>query len=130
MPNREQTQLINRKHDLAMDQADRARLAKQRGDHERSVSLFRSALEHELAAIAGFSGEVLQPTHAVLHGSAGWLAIDCDLPEKAIQLAEAGLAQDPSNEFRLELEMLLSYAGRRLSEKRRRLNAERKKAAK
>ena len=119
MPNREQTQLINRNHELAVDESRKADFAGRRGNVNRHTALLHSALEHELAAISAFDGEVIQPTHSVLHRSAARLAYLCDLPHTAIDLVEQGLAQDPQDQIYYELINLRAFASLRLADKRK-----------
>ena len=48
---------------------------------------YEQALDFELAAIGGLS-EQSGLAWDILHRSAGWLAMDCNLPEQAAQLAK------------------------------------------
>ena len=70
-------------------------------------SFLEQALEFELAAIAElYDQDGL--TWSVLHRSAGWLALDCNRPRLAEQLACKALAGDPHPEIAEELRDLLA----------------------
>ena len=96
-------------HHGAMDRAFLADRERQQGNVDEATSLFQQALNMELAAI-----NMLQESgslgSAVLHRSAGWLAMDCRQPELAKLLAFKGLASEPQPEIAHELEQLLEQA--------------------
>lgn len=100
--------VVSQKHNEAMDLAERAFLARIRGNHAEAVTLFQEALKAELAAIDALSGTTpLEPTFAVLHRSAATLALDCNDPGTAEQLTARALAHSPPHEIAEELRDLL-----------------------
>ena len=95
-------------HNKAMDFAERAFVVRLQGNIEESTKLFEKALENELAAISKLEAEGrIEPTYSVLLRSAGTLALDCNQPRKAEQIATKALAQDPPQEIADELRELL-----------------------
>lgn len=105
---------LNDYHDRAMEAAFFADLARRRDhDEKRAMELFEQALDLELKAIAAFTKRI-EPTYSVYHRSAGWLAMDCNRPEQAVQLAEKGLAADPDPAIAPELRELLAAAHARI----------------
>ena len=100
-------------HDKAMEKTFFADLERRRGNSEASMKLFEQALDLELKAIEQMA-EPIEPTHSILHRSAGWLALDCNRPRKAKQLASNALAHDPPSEIAEELRVLLDHAQSRL----------------
>ena len=102
-------------HNQAMDAAFFADRERRRGNGERAAELFQQALEWELAALAGMD-ESDGMSWAVLHRSAGWLALDCNQPRLAEQLACKALAGEPHPDIAEELRDLLeqSYFRRHL----------------
>ena len=101
-------------HDRAMEKTFFADLERRRGNAKAAVKLFEQALDLELKAIAQMT-EPIEPTHSILHRSAGWLAMDCNRPRKAERLAANALACDPPPEIAEELRDLLNQAQSRLS---------------
>ena len=99
-------------HNQAMDAAFFADRERRRGNWERASTLFEQALQHELAAISGMS-EADGMSWAVLHRSAGWLALDCNQPRLAEQLACRALAGEPLPEIAEELRDLLEHTNLR-----------------
>lgn len=97
---------LDKLHDQAMEAAFLADLERRRGNEEQAVELFNKALDLELKAIAEMTTPV-EPTWSILHRSAGWLALDCDQPRKAEQLAARALAGGPPPEIEDELRDLL-----------------------
>ena len=51
--------------------------------------------------------EPVEPTYSILHRSAGWLALDCNQPRLAEQLASKALAGDPHPKIAEELRDLM-----------------------
>ena len=95
-------------HNKAMDFVERAFMVRVQGNTEESTKLFEKALENELAAISKLEAEGrIEPTYSVLHRSAGTLALDCNQPRKAEQIATKALAQNPPQEIADELRELL-----------------------
>ena len=95
-------------HNKATDFAERTFMARMQGNTEESTRLFEKALENELMAISKLEAEGrIEPTYSVLHRSAGTLALDCNQPRKAEQIATKALAQDPPQEIADELRELL-----------------------
>ena len=101
-------------HDKAMEKTFFADLERRRGNANAAMKLFEQALDLELKAIAQMA-DPTEPTHSILHRSAGWLALDCDQPRKAERLATNALACDPPPEIAEELRDLLNQAQSRLS---------------
>lgn len=89
-------------HDKAMEVAFLADLERRRGNEEQAAKLFDEALELELRAIAQMTTPI-EPTWSILHRSAGWLALDCNNPRKAEQLAARALSGAPPSEIAEEL---------------------------
>ena len=89
-------------HNIAMEFADLGLRNRARGNGERALAYFEQALDFELAAIAeldradGLAG-------AVLHRSAGTLALDCRQFRLAEQLAGKALAGEPPADIAAEL---------------------------
>ena len=102
-------------HSKAMEAAFFADLARRRdGDEKRAMELFEQALDLELKVLSEIA-EPVEPRNSVLYRSAGWLAMDCNRPELAAQLAEKALAADPDPAIAPELRELLSAATARIS---------------
>ena len=97
---------MNDFHHQAIDYAVRGFMEQMQGDAETASCHFEQALQFELAAIAELT-EPIEPTHSVLHRSAGWMAYHCGQYRKAEQLAAFALAQDPPPEIANELRELL-----------------------
>lgn len=97
---------LDKFHDQAMEAAFLADLERRRGNEEQAAELFNKALDLELKAIAEMTTPV-EPTWSILHRSAGWLALDCNQPRKAEQLAAKALAEGPPAEIAEELRDLL-----------------------
>ncbi len=93
-------------HTRAMDAAFFADRERRQGNSERASSLFEEALNLELQAIAGLD-ESDGLAWAVLHRSAGWLALDCKNPRLAEQLASRALSGEPDQDVAEELRDLL-----------------------
>ncbi len=103
-------------HNKAMEFADLADLERRRSNEERAAEFLEQALEFELAAIAElYDQDGL--TWSVLHRSAGWLALDCNRPRLAEQLACKALAGDPHPEIAEELRDLLAETYARMYRK-------------
>ena len=96
-------------HNQAMDAAFFADRERRRGNGERAAELFQQALDWELAALAGMD-ESDGMSWAVLHRSAGWLALDCNQPRLAERLACQALAGEPHPDIAEELRDLLEQA--------------------
>ena len=106
-------------HNKAMEFADLADLERRRSNEERATEFLEQALEFELAAIAElYDQDGL--TWSVLHRSAGWLALDCNRPRLAEQLACKALAGDPHPEIVEELRDLLAETYARMHRKPKR----------
>ena len=110
---------LNKFHDKAMDKAFFADQERRRGNEERAVALFEQALDLELKALAKITESVDQDglTWSVLHRSAGWLALDCNRPRLAEQLACKALAGNPHPEIAEELRDLLAETYARMHRK-------------
>ena len=99
---------LDKLHDRAMEAAFLADLERRRGNEEQAAELFNKALGLELEAIAAMTVPV-EPTWSILHRSAGWLALDCNQPRQAEQLAAKALALDPPAKIAEELRDLLEH---------------------
>ncbi len=97
---------VDKFHDEAMNAAFLADQERRRGNRERSQELFDQALNLELKALGEMS-EPVEPTYSILHRSAGWLALDCNQPRLAEQLASKALAGKPDPRIAEELRDLL-----------------------
>lgn len=97
---------INDLHARAMEHAEQALMARMRGETGRAVELFREALQCETAAIAELQ-EYSEPTHSILHRSAGTLALDCNDLRTAERMAARALANEPPPDVAQELRDLL-----------------------
>ncbi len=95
-------------HNKAMEFAERAFVARIQGQRAQAHEFFVQALEYELAAIAQLEVEGrIEPTNSVLHRSAATLALDCNQPQKAKEIATQALNQNPHPEIAEELHELL-----------------------
>ena len=109
---------MNDFHHGAMEAAFLADLARKRdGDEVTATELFAKAFDLELKAIGEFT-EPIEPSYSIFHRSAGWLAMDCDRPEQAVQLAEKALAADPHPAIAPQLRELLDAANARIRSQR------------
>ena len=103
-------------HNKAMEFADRADMERRQSNEKRAAEFFEQALEFELAAIAELCDQD-GLTWSVLHRSAGWLALDCNRPRLAEQLACKALAGNPHPEIAEELRDLLAETYARMHRK-------------
>jgi hypothetical protein len=95
-------------HDLAMDYADQAYLAKRRGEITLFDELTRKALQQEVAAADLLKDDInAEPTRSVLYRSAASLAIDCGEFREAERLIAKALSGEPPAEIAEELRDLL-----------------------
>ena len=101
--------MIRNHHNEAMDIAFLAHRARRSGDTERAVELFQHALELEMEAISQIS-EPGGIGWAVLHRSAGWLALGSKRPDIAKGLAIRALAEGVDPGVGGELEQILQQA--------------------
>ena len=97
---------MNDFHHQAIDYAARGFMEQMYGNSESAAGCFEQALKFELAAIAELT-EPIEPTHSVLHRSAGWMAFHSGRFRKAEQLAAYALAHEPPPEIANELRDLL-----------------------
>ncbi|MYK54054.1 MAG: hypothetical protein F4032_20045 [Gemmatimonadetes bacterium] len=98
---------LDKFHNKAMEVAFFADQERRRGNEKRATELFEQALELELKALDEIT-EPVEPTYSILHRSAGWLALDCNKPRLAEQLACKALAGDPHPKIAEELRDLLA----------------------
>ena len=96
-------------HNQSMDAAHFADRARGQGNADLASALFEKALDFELMAIAGLE-ESDGMTWAILHRSAGWLAMDCGNTKLAEQLALRALVGEPHPDIAQELRDLLEQA--------------------
>lgn len=104
--------ILDKLHDQAMEAAFLADLERRKGNEKDAAKLFEKALDLERQAIAEMTTPV-EPTWSILHRSAGWLALDCNRPRQAEQLACIALTGDPPPEIADELRDLLEQANSR-----------------
>ncbi len=90
-----------------MEIAERAYVARLKGDKEQAKNLSRQALDYESAAADLMAYTSIEPTRSVLHRSAASLALNCDELRLAEKLIAIGLAGDPPEEIAHELRELL-----------------------
>jgi hypothetical protein len=90
-------------HDQSMEKAFFADLERREGNEGQAVELFKKALALERKAINAMTNPV-EPTWSILHRSAGWLALDCNQPHLAEQLACIALAGSPPSGVAQELQ--------------------------
>ena len=99
---------VNDSHNKAMEFAERALVARMQGQREQAHYFSVQALESELAAIAQLEVEGrVEPSYSVLHRSAATLALDCNQPQRAKEIATQALDQNPHPEIAVELHELL-----------------------
>ena len=101
--------ILDKLHDQAMEAAFLADLERRKGNERDAAKLFEKALDLERQAIAEMTTPV-EPTWSILHRSAGWLALDCNRPRQAEQLACIALTGDPPPEIADELRDLWAQA--------------------
>ena len=98
---------VKDRHSQAMNFAFFADQERRHGNTEKATKLFQQALSCELSAREEMD-ESDGMSWAVLHRSAGWLALDCNRPRLAEQLACKALAGDtPHPDIIKELRDLL-----------------------
>ena len=109
---------LDKFHNKAMEVAFFADQERRRGNEKRATELFEQALELELKALDEIT-EPVEPTYSIMHRSAGWLALDCNKPRLAEQLACKALAGDPHPKIAEELRDLLAETYARMHGKPR-----------
>ena len=93
-------------HNKAMECVDHAVMERRRGNEKRATEFFEQALKFELNAIDALDDQN-GLSWSILHRSAGWLALDCDKPRLAEELARKALAGNPHPKIAEELRDLL-----------------------
>ena len=93
---------VNHLHKKAMEFADLGLRRRARGNAEESLEYFEQALHYELAAIDELD-KTEELAWAVLHRSAGTLALDCRDFLQAEKIVATALAQEPHPEIAEEL---------------------------
>ena len=101
-------------HNQAMELTDAALRKRRQGNGAAARELFGQALQQELAALAALD-EPDNLARAILHRSAGWLALDCGQPRLAEKLACAALAGDPDPAMAEQLREVLAAAHKRMA---------------
>lgn len=95
-------------HHEAMQYAERATVAETLGDDRHAQTLFRKALEKEVAAAEQFHLQpTMEPDRAILYRSAANLAYRCHEFRQAEQLAATALAGNPPEPIAEELRTVL-----------------------
>ncbi len=104
-------QSVRSLHDEAMELAQLALVARHTGNVERAAALAREAFGREAqAADLVPEGVDSEPTRSILYRSAAWLALQANLPDEAVRLAERGLAGSPPASIAAEIEEALATA--------------------
>ncbi|MCP4112257.1 MAG: hypothetical protein GY749_43160 [Desulfobacteraceae bacterium] len=100
---------IKKLHKKAMDMAERAFVARLKGDLQQAGQLFQQAFENEAQA-ARLVPDLpsSEPTRSILYRSAASLAIDCNEYLEAERLIAIGLAGNPPEETANELRKILA----------------------
>ena len=98
---------LDKFHNKAMEVAFFADQERRRGNEKQAAELFKQALDLELKALDEIT-EPVEPTYSIMHRSAGWLALDCNKPRLAEQLACKALVGDPHPKIAEELRDLLA----------------------
>lgn len=93
-------------HNKAMECVDHAVMERRRGNEKRATEFFEQALKFELNAIDALADQN-GLSWSILHRSAGWLALDCDQPRLAKELAYKALVGNPHPKIAEELRDLL-----------------------
>ena len=93
-------------HNKAMECVDHAVMERRRGNEKRATEFFEQALKFELNAIDALDDQN-GLSWSILHRSAGWLALDCNKPRLAEELARKALAGNPHPKIAEELRDLL-----------------------
>ena len=93
-------------HNKAMECVDHAVMERRRGNEKRATEFFEQALKFELNAIDALDDQN-GLSWSILHRSAGWLALDCDQPRLAKELANKALVGHPHPKIAEELRDLL-----------------------
>lgn len=96
----------NELHNLAMDFADEAFLARRRGKEDLARDFFEKAFRAEKEAAEQVTDTDLEPTRSVLFRSAATLALDCGKVQEAEKLVLRALLGNPPNEIESELKDL------------------------
>lgn len=107
---------LDKFHNKAMEVAFFAAQERRRGNEKQAAELFEQALDLELKALDEIT-EPVEPRYSVLHRSAGWLALDCNKPRLAEQLACKALVGDPHPKIAEELRDLLAEIYARMRDK-------------
>ena len=107
---------LDKFHNKAMEMAFFADQERHRGNEKQAAELFEQALDLELKALDEIT-EPVEPTYPILHRSAGWLALDCNKPHLAEQLACKALTGDPHPKIAEELRDLLAEIYARMRDK-------------
>lgn len=97
------------KHNEAMDLAQMAQLASQKGETERAETMFGQAFNKEReVALTAFANQHPQPGLSILLQSAAHLAVTCKQAREAEKLIGLALSGDVPSEIRHDLLCLLS----------------------
>ena len=98
---------IRELHEKAMDIAERAYVARIKGDHKLSIQLSAEAYQYEEQAARLMPiRDAPEPTRSVLYRSAASLAVNCGELREAERLIAEGLAGNPPEEIAEELREL------------------------
>ena len=103
-------------HNRAMELTDAAVHDRRQGNGAKAAALFEQALGYELNALDGLE-QSDSLAAAILYRSAAWLALDCQQPRLAEQLACKALAGDPDPAMAEQLREVLLTAHKRMGVK-------------
>jgi len=99
---------ISKIHEMAMELADKAYIARLHGDTESAEVFTREAFEKEREAALHLVGKTeSEPSRSVLYRSAASLALECGEPREAERLIGFALSGKPPDEIAEELRDLL-----------------------
>jgi hypothetical protein len=111
------TDKINNLHNQAMEETDRAFMARKQGLEAEAKAHFRRAFELEREAAHALETTKIEPSRSIIHRSAATLALDCGEIREAEILAATGLAGNPPEVIAKELRAVLQQVFDALAEK-------------
>lgn len=97
-------------HDQAMDLVEKGISLRKKGDLDGALSAYQKALVLAIASVNELDvEEIEEPSRSVIIRSTGWIAVNAEDYTTAAQMAELGLAGNPPEGIRQELEELRQY---------------------